>query len=350
MRSRDQLLTLRLGDKEMIRTLQARPPTLPDPKRISLARRQGQLGDLSSPSQTPVSKRRVRVLREVLVPLDGSLSAEHALPWAIRIAESAKAQIQLVQVHERMDDGFHGRRANSYRAFDNLLREPKEQYLSDVVNRMTRAGARIVKPMLLEGRGIAETLGELTASADMTVMATRRRSRLGRLLFGSVSQTVLRNASKPLLLVSGYNYPVDLTGRPHLNHALVPLDGSPGSEEILLPIVGLSRVMDGQQTLLRVIPEDRPFSLLKKLPRALADLNDVAKRWKAYLPKLKSTHVWSDSQINREVLKQAEEQQADFIAVAARGGNFSRLFRPGLADYLIRHATMPLLVVKQRSE
>jgi len=349
MRSRDQLLTLRSGDKEMIRTLQARPPTLPDPKRISLARRHDQLGDLSSPSQAPVNKQPVPVIREVLVALDGSLSAEHALPWAIRIAESAKAQIRLVHVHERMDDGFHGHRANTYRAFDHLLRKPKEEYLSEVINRMTRAGAHVRKPMLLEGR-IAETLAELLASADMTVMATRRRSRLGRLLFGSVSQELLRNASKPLLLVSGYNYPVDLTGRPRLNHALVPLDGSPGSEEILLPIVGLSRVMDGQQTLLRVIPEDRPFSLLKKLPRALADLNDVAKRWKAYLPKLKTTHVWSDSQINREVLKQAEEQQADFIAVATRGGNFSRLFRPGLADYLIRHATMPLLVVKQRSE
>ena len=110
----------------MIRTLQARPPTLPDSKRISLARRQGQLGDLSSPSQTPVSKQPVPVIREVLVALDGSLSAEHALPWAIRIAESAKAQIRLVHVHERMDDGFHGRRANTYRAFDYLLREPKE--------------------------------------------------------------------------------------------------------------------------------------------------------------------------------------------------------------------------------
>jgi nucleotide-binding universal stress UspA family protein len=108
--------------------------------------------------------------------------------------------------------------------------------------------------------------------------------------------------------------------------------------------------MDGKQTLLRVIPEERPFSLLKKVPRALVDLNDVAKRWKAYLPSLKTSLVWSDSTINREVLKQAAEQQADFIAVATRGGNLSRLFRLGLADYLVRHATMPLLVVTQRSE
>ena len=108
--------------------------------------------------------------------------------------------------------------------------------------------------------------------------------------------------------------------------------------------------MDGQQTLLRIIPEDRLFSLLKKVPRALADLNDVAKRWKAHLPKLKTSLVWSDTKINLEVLKQAAEQQADFIGVATRGGNLSRLFRQGLADSLIRHATMPLLIVTQRSE
>ena len=330
----------------MVRTLQARPPTLPDSKLISPARRHSQLDAISAPG----SKHRVPVLREVLVPLDGSLSAEHALPWAIRIAESAKANIRLVHVHERMEDGFHGRRAKLHRDFDHLLREPKEQYLSDVISRMTRAGTHVVKPMLLERRGIAATLAELTASADMTVMATRRRGWLGRLLFGSISQSVLRSASKPLLLVSGYNYPVDLTARPHLNHALVPLDGSPGSEEVLLPIVAFNRVMDGKQTLLRVIPEDRPFSLLKKAPKALADLNDVAKRWKACLPKLKTSLVWSDTKSYREVLKQSAEQQADFIGVAARGGNLSRLLRPGLTDFLIRHATIPLLIVTQPSE
>lgn len=334
----------------MLRTLQARPPTLEDPKLIPLVRRQTQLSDLSSTSQETVSKRRVPMIREVLVALDGSASAEHALPWAIRIAESAKAQIRVVHIHERMDQEFHGHRANLYRDFDELLREPNEQYLADVMHRLTRAGAHSLKPMLLEGRETAETLAELTESVDMTVMATRRRNRLGRFLFGSVSQTVLRNASKPLLLVRGYNCPVDLTARPLLSHALAPLDGSPGSEEILPAIASLSRVTGGKQTLLRVIPEARPFSLLKKAPRALVDLKDVAKRWESDLPKLKTSLVWSDTMVNREVLKQAAERNADFVGVATRGGDLSRIFRPGLADYLIRHAKVPLLIVKQRTE
>ena len=160
----------------MIRTLQARPPTFDDPNLAVLAGAQCTTGNLSPLVQATDTSLCVPRIREVLVALDGTVSSEHALPWALHIAEVAEAQVRIVHVHQQMDDGFHGRRATLYRDFDNLMRMPKERYLSDVINRVTRAGGDCVQSTLLEGRDIADALAALTASADLTVMATRRRS------------------------------------------------------------------------------------------------------------------------------------------------------------------------------
>lgn len=329
----------------MVRTLQARPPTGKTPSEAAI--REERKKQSSSRSRTS-TENRVAAIREVLVPLDGSEAAEHALPLALRIAESANAKVRIVYVHERMNEGFHGRRANLYGDFDRLLRAPNEEYLADVMDRLHRAGARNVTPLLLEGRDVAESLAGLSATADLTVMATPRRSWLSRLLLGSVSKSLLQNVTKPLLIVRGYKYPVDLTARPLINHALAPVDGSPVAEEVLSVLAALGRASNGTQTLLRVIPEERAFSMFDKVPKVLVDLKDVVRRWKNRLPKLKTSVVWSDTRPEREVLRQVFEQKADFIGVATREGKPITALRPGLVGYLLRHANVPLLIVRQR--
>lgn len=332
----------------MIKSLKARPPTHRNSRHLSSVHRGAEPYNRASPRVESTGRGVIPVIRDVVVPLDGTASAEHALPWALRIAESVGARVRVVYVHERMDQGFHGRRARLYGDFDRLLREPGEEYLADVMDRLRRAGAHDVTPMLLEGREVAETLAGLSKTADLTIIATRRRNSVSRLLLGSVSRSLLRTATKPMFVVRGYNYPVDLTARPILEHAMAPLDGSPGSEEVLPLLAALAKATDGSQTLLRVIPEERPFSLLKKVPKALVDLKEIVKRWKAIFPKLKTSLVWSDTRVKREVLKQVAEEKADFIGVATRGWSVSRMLRPGLVEYLLRHANVPLLVVKQR--
>jgi len=53
------------------------------------------------------------------------------------------------------------------------------------------------------GIDVAETILELVADsgAGLVVIGARRRSRVGKLLLGSVSQTVVRQAEVPILVV-----------------------------------------------------------------------------------------------------------------------------------------------------
>src|ERR1051326_3917222 len=72
-----------------------------------------------------------------------------------------------------------------------------------------------------------------SARADLVVMATHGRSGLGRWLYGSVADEVLRRASVPIFLVPPGSYePWSADRAPRI---LVPLDGSQLSQAALGP-------------------------------------------------------------------------------------------------------------------
>ena len=87
--------------------------------------------------------------------------------------------------------------------------------MADIMRRVAKISSVPVRPLLLDGRRISESLCKTAnAEADLVVMATRGRSPIGRLLWGSVADTLLQETSVPLLLVGGYRSSVDLTGAP----------------------------------------------------------------------------------------------------------------------------------------
>jgi nucleotide-binding universal stress UspA family protein len=299
--------------------------------------------------------------REVIVPLDGSPYAEHALPWAMQIASWAGSHLRLVHVHQQMQPAFHERRLALYREFDRLLREPLEEYVAEVIRRIARASAVTVTPTIVNGRHPADHLSELVSStSDIVVMATRGRNFVDRSLRSSALDAVVHRREAPILHVRGYSCPVDLTARPSLRHALVPLDGSPESEEVLRPVSALSKLTNGRQTLLRVVQSSGLFSCddgscpekARELTNSpVAYLDKLATEWRSELPHVRTSVAWSDASLTREILTEVDEQEVDFIAMTTRArGRLRRLFRPGVFDRLIRRARTPILVVKQRDE
>jgi nucleotide-binding universal stress UspA family protein len=299
--------------------------------------------------------------REVIVPLDGSPYAEHALPWALQIASLAGTRLRLVHVHQQMQPAFHERRLALYREFDRLLREPVEEYMAGVVRRIARASTVTVTPTVVNGRHIADHLSDLVAStSDIVVMATRRRNCVSRLLRGSALDAVVHRREAPILHVRGYSCPVDFTARPSLRHALVPLDGSPESEDVLRPVSALSKLTDGRQTLLRVVQSSGLFSCgdgrsseeARELTNSpVAYLDALAKEWRSKLPRVLTSVAWSDASLTRAILAEVDEQEVDFIAMTTRArSRLSRLFRPSVFDRLVRRARTPILVVKQRDD
>lgn len=129
-------------------------------------------------------------LERALVPLDGSETAERALPIVEMLAGDPLRQVTLVQVVDP------DRRAGET--------EKAQQYLEAARQRLEgrlagRAG--MVATTLLYGR-VDEQITEYAArEGDLIIMGTHGRSGIDRWAYGSVASKVLHGAKTPLLLV-----------------------------------------------------------------------------------------------------------------------------------------------------
>jgi nucleotide-binding universal stress UspA family protein len=236
-----------------------------------------------------------------------------------------------------------------------------EHYIAEVVRRIRRVSGVKIRPTVVDGFHIANDLSHLVAeTSDIVVMATRRRTFVSRTLLGSTLDSVLERRTAPVLHVPGYSCPVDLTARPFLRHALVPLDEISDSSEVIPFVTALNKLATGRQTLLRVLRSKGLFTRgdvsgqeneSELMARSTAYLEEVARPWRHALPRARSRVVWTDASIAKAILKEAQEQDADCIVMTTRPrGRLKRLVSAGVFDRLIRKAHMPILVVKQRGE
>jgi nucleotide-binding universal stress UspA family protein len=144
-------------------------------------------------------------LDKILVPLDGSMLAEAALSAACGFAERDGAMISLLRAAEAMT--LPG--GDTVDAQVTAIREA-EEYLALVVRRLEDKGVRRVETHVWYGPPAAAIVEAAAAQkADLIVMSTHGRSGLGRLVLGSVAESVLRGTTVPILIVRAGHAPVD---------------------------------------------------------------------------------------------------------------------------------------------
>ncbi|MCA9879107.1 MAG: universal stress protein [Thermomicrobiales bacterium] len=120
-------------------------------------------------------------LAGIVVPLDGSLLAEQALPMAVRLATDLDLPVHLLRVVESKD-------MNSATAYLRTIAEP------------LRAQGRTVQITVPTDVPVFALLDAIHPD-DLVVMTSHGRSGMARWLLGSVAEQVLRSAQAPVLLV-----------------------------------------------------------------------------------------------------------------------------------------------------
>jgi nucleotide-binding universal stress UspA family protein len=143
-------------------------------------------------------------VERILVPLDGSILAETALPAACGLATREGATIILIRAAEVV--GLPG--VDTVKAQATAIREA-EEYLARVVSRLADKGIDRVEAHVWYGPA-AVSIVEAAQKTDLIVMSTHGHSGLGRLVFGSVAESVLRGTRVPILIVRGEHAPVDI--------------------------------------------------------------------------------------------------------------------------------------------
>ena len=196
-------------------------------------------------------------ISSIMVPFDGSPLSEHALPIALRIAGLTGASIRLVHVHTLTETIHDTPRPRFAGSFDDQVMRERFDYLRTIARRLEIAFSVRVIPTLIESEDIWDSISTLrNVTADLVVMATHGRGRLGNWFWDSVANKLTNHATVPHLFVRGNDTRVDLTKIPSLEHILVPLDGSKKAESALGPATALANIANSNCTLLHVITSD----------------------------------------------------------------------------------------------
>jgi nucleotide-binding universal stress UspA family protein len=163
----------------------------------------------------------IRMILNILVPLDGSALAEAALPGALWFSKLFGARVTLLHVIEHhAPASIHGERHLTNEA-DALA------YLKSVAEHFP-AGIEVAFHVHNEevsnvARSIAMHAGELVQ--DMVVMCSHGKSGLRQFMVGNIAQKVISYGSTPVLLIHPQRDQEALFS--HVGHLLVALDDDP---------------------------------------------------------------------------------------------------------------------------
>jgi nucleotide-binding universal stress UspA family protein len=136
-------------------------------------------------------------LKTILVPLDGSSVAEAALMPAIDLARDSGATLVLLRAAEAPKRPL----ADPVDAQVSVMGEA-QGYLATARERAMAAGVRDVDASAWYGPPV-EAIVEAARfrDADLIVMSSHGRSGVARLVLGSVTETVLRATTVPVLVI-----------------------------------------------------------------------------------------------------------------------------------------------------
>lgn len=139
--------------------------------------------------------------KRAVVALDGSPVAEAIIPFVTEIAGPLDMEVVLVRVNAPIMSAVIGEPGLPIMADVETSRIDAEEYLAPVAVEFRKRGVS-VRTQVRRGQPAEEiVLAARETGADLIAMTTHGRSGVGRLLFGSVAEAVLRESRLPVFLM-----------------------------------------------------------------------------------------------------------------------------------------------------
>jgi nucleotide-binding universal stress UspA family protein len=191
---------------------------------------------------------------------------------------------------------------------------------------------------------------------EQIVISTHGRSGISRLSLGSVTDSLIRHTTIPVLVVkppTSYLNPLVIDA---FKRIVVPLDGSTLAEQILPLVLELAKLEEAEITLLNVlIPQS--YSQKEIVDPSLPWWDKDISHAQSYLFRIAGrlrrsrVAVTTDIVIGENVASAigdfASREKADLIAIATHGrGGLARMLRGSVADAVMHSSRLSMLVFK----
>ncbi|HEX8598282.1 MAG TPA: universal stress protein [Chloroflexia bacterium] len=301
----------------------------------------------------------------ILVPVDGSKSAHHALAYACAFARATLSELTLLHVvssaPEIMSLPWSTSHAATFRRHQDQRLSLIRGYLQASAEEL-QAACVLAHTEVVEGDPASAIVSwvKKDPTISMVVMsASGGGAGIGG-VNGSVGHKVMRECPVPLMLVRSQE------GGPPAAHLfrniLVPLDGSLAAEQALGHAQRLAGITGATLQLLSVLPSlYLRFGAATFLPVRLdsvevnqnaldADLYEVQRYlWPVAATlaasglRVKSTVVRGEAA--EEILRQAAASGADLIVMSMRRKTGLLRLLPGVASKVVREGKLPVLLI-----
>jgi nucleotide-binding universal stress UspA family protein len=315
------------------------------------------------------------LFKKILIPVDGSVSAEKLITWTGTLAGRIGAEVVLLAVADPVEwipwpaaaawnegdseDGIaagidpypeggpqrHSMSDFAEKAMERAL-ENARAYLGQRADLLRISGR---KPTVEVREGspslvIPEMTGE--TSADLVVMSSRRTSALARGVLGSVTDRIIRSSAVPVMVAHPDYIDRVAAHDGAIESVIVPLDGSALSEVAAGPAIALAGKLGARMVFMRCLESGR----MRDEPDIQAQ-DEAA----AYLGQFVETAQSEGSQANSrivsgsaaaQILAESEAQPGSIVAMGTHGrGGFRRFFLGSVTDKVVRSSNVPVMVV-----
>jgi nucleotide-binding universal stress UspA family protein len=298
---------------------------------------------------------------KILLATDGSDEAGQAARMAVQLSGKFDSELHMASAG-RVPSIYATPEWTIYdpdavRQFDEIALREARKVLNQQTQKIEEAGGSVAGSHPGVGRPdeqvvqLAEELG-----VGLIVVGSRGLGGLRRALLGSVSDSIVRHAHCPVLIVRGEeNREVEafFPGK-----VLVAMDGSDEAALAVRTAVEISAGTGSELHLAYVLPTDQnPFPHAYGMDKYVADLEQAKQDSRTYLEKQKEqiedeggsvaeVHIRS-GRPDEEIVHLSEELGVALIVTGSRGlGGVKRALMGSVSNSVVRHAGCPVLVMR----
>jgi nucleotide-binding universal stress UspA family protein len=295
----------------------------------------------------------------MLIPLDGSRTAEKVLPYARFVAGTLKLPVELLGVVDIVEMATHitaARASHLDTVIEDSVRN-SQQYLRGVAGTFPGTNTKCTVE-----KGKPEQLIIETAAADQgtfITMATHGRSGIDRWLLGSIAEKVLRGTTNPLLLVRATEE-AKAESVASLKSIVVPLDGSELAEGVLPTIAELAKTLKLAVVLFRaynlptsVYADDEGYYEINYDEMLTAMRDEAVDYLKKKTESVKKMGIANVSSVAKEgfaadeIISLSRQSPDNLIAMSTHGrSGVKRWVLGSVTETIVRHSADPVLVIR----
>ena len=296
----------------------------------------------------------------IMVPTDGSGFDREAIRVALRIAERCDAKVRLVRV--LATGSFFGASGTPEATpiAPDLARSERDNALSELYSLAAecRTTSKADISVDLHAGPVNDVLQGYARrnDVDLIVISTHARSGISRLSLGSVTDSLIRHTTIPVLVVKPSTSYLNPQVREVFRRILVPLDGSMLAEQILPRVLMLASLEDAEITLLNVlVPQS--YSQREIVDPSLPWWDKDIAVAQSYLFRIAgnlrragvpvTTDIVISENIAGAIADFASREKANLIAIATHGrGGVNRMLHGSVADAVMHSGRISMLVFK----